>query len=38
MIPVLQTVALKNINLHVKPGQLVMIVGPVGAGKVCESE
>lgn len=28
-----ETAVLKDINLDVKPGQLVMIVGPVGAGK-----
>lgn len=25
---------LKNINLNIKPGRLVAIIGPVGAGKV----
>lgn len=26
---------LENINLTVTPGRLVVIIGPVGAGKVC---
>lgn len=29
------TNSLENINLTVKPGRLVAIVGPVGSGKVC---
>jgi len=28
--------SLNNINLSVRPGRLVAIIGPVGAGKVCE--
>lgn len=27
--------SLENINLTVKPGRLVAVIGPVGAGKVC---
>ena len=27
------SVALKNIDLHIKPGEFVFIVGPSGAGK-----
>lgn len=27
--------SLENINLNVKPGGLVAVIGPVGAGKVC---
>jgi len=27
--------SLNNINLTVRPGRLVAIIGPVGAGKVC---
>lgn len=27
--------SLENINLIVRPGRLVAIIGPVGAGKVC---
>jgi len=29
--------SLENINLTVKPGRLVAIIGPVGAGKVTET-
>jgi ABC-type bacteriocin/lantibiotic exporter with double-glycine peptidase domain len=28
--------SLDNINLTVEPGQLVVVVGPVGSGKVCK--
>lgn len=27
--------SIENINLNVRPGQLVAVIGPVGAGKVC---
>lgn len=29
--------SIENINWIVKPGQLVVIIGPVGAGKVCKN-
>lgn len=30
--------SLENINFTVKPGQLVAMIGPIGAGKVCVYE
>lgn len=27
--------SIENINLNVRPGKLVAVIGPVGAGKVC---